>query len=445
MKLNAASELEPVSWPEFSGIHPMVPLDQVEGYQQLFSELEEMLAIVTGYDAVSLQPNSGAQGEFAGLMAIKAWHQKRGEGHRNICLIPISAHGTNPASAHMAGMKVVPVRCDKDGNIDVADLDHKLNLHGSQLAAIMVTYPSTHGVFEESIRSVCEKVHKSGGQVYLDGANLNAQIGLCAPGEMGADVSHLNLHKTFCIPHGGGGPGVGPIAVKKHLQPFLPALPGQDRPEGMPAISGAPWGSAAILPVSWMYLRMMGARELKRASEVAILSANYIAKKLEPHYPVLYKGKCGWVAHECIIDIRPFKATAGIEVVDIAKRLMDYGYHAPTMAFPVAGTLMIEPTESESLSELDRFCSAMISIRKEIQDIEEGKADKENNLLRNAPHTESMACADSWDYPYSRSVAVFPGDWQRDYKFWPHVARIDEAWGDRNFHCSCPPMENYEL
>lgn len=445
MKLNAASELEPVSWAEFSGLHPFVPLDQAQGYLDLFSDLEHMLSVVTGYDGVSLQPNSGAQGEYAGLMAIKAWHESKGEGHRHICLIPTSAHGTNPASANMAGMKVLPVKCDLEGNIDLTDLKAKIAKAGDNLAAIMITYPSTHGVFEEGVREVCDLIHAQGGQVYLDGANLNAQIGLCAPGELGADVSHLNLHKTFCIPHGGGGPGIGPIAVKKHLIPFLPKTPAATHKTSIRQISGAPWGSAGILPIPWMYLKMMGAKALQEASQVAILSANYIATKLEPHYPILYKGKSGRVAHECIIDLRPFKQSAGIEVVDVAKRLMDYGFHAPTMAFPVPGTLMIEPTESEGLAEIDRFCDAMILIREEIRAIETGASDREQNPLKNAPHTQATVCADAWDRPYSRSVAAFPASWTRQSKFWPHVARIDEAWGDRNFFCSCPPMDMSDL
>ncbi|MCB9229796.1 MAG: aminomethyl-transferring glycine dehydrogenase, partial [Deltaproteobacteria bacterium] len=441
MKLNAASELEPVSWPAFSGMHPAVPMEQAQGFLELFRDLERMLALVTGYDAVSLQPNSGAQGEYAGLMVIRAWHEDRGQGQRNICLIPVSAHGTNPASAHMAGMKVVAVRCGEDGSISLADLREKVAQHRDHLAAMMLTWPSTHGVFEEGLREVCQLIHENGGQVYLDGANLNAQIGLCAPGEAGADVSHLNLHKTFCIPHGGGGPGVGPLAVKKHLARFLPATPLSSGPEAVSPVSGAPWGSAGILPVSWMYLKMMGPAALRKASQVAVLSANYIARRLETHYPVLYRGRNGRVAHECIIDLRPFKKSAGIEVVDVARRLMDYGYHAPTMAFPVGGTLMIEPTESESLREIDRFCESMILIRGEIRDIEEGRADRECNLLRKAPHSQALICKDSWDRPYGREAAAFPAPWLRDSKFWPYVARIDEAWGDRNFFCTCPPVE----
>ena len=437
MKLNAASELEPVSWPGFADIHPMAPLEQVRGYLEVFQDLERMLALVTGYEGVSLQPNSGAQGEYAGLMAIRAWHESRGQGQRNICLIPTSAHGTNPASARLAGMKVVAVNCDKGGGICLQDLKEKLTRYRQTLSAIMVTYPSTHGVFEQGIREVCALVHQAGGQVYLDGANLNAQIGLCAPGQFGADVSHLNLHKTFCIPHGGGGPGVGPVAVKRHLVPFLPPTPLDQVGKQVRPVSGAPWGSAGILPVSWMYLKMMGARGLKEASQIAMLTANYIVCRLDGHYPVLYKGVHGRVAHECIIDLRPFRKSAGIEVSDIAKRLMDYGFHAPTMAFPVAGTMMIEPTESESLEEINRFCEALLMIRDEIRAIEEGGAAKDNNLLKNAPHTQAMLCADHWDQPYSREEAAFPVAWLRDNKFWPHSARVDEAWGDRNFCGSC--------
>lgn len=446
MKLNAASELEPISWPEFANIHPFAPHEQWLGYKELCDELAEQLAICTGYDAVSLQPNSGAQGELAGLMTIKAYHESRGEGHRNICLIPVSAHGTNPASAQMCGYNVVSVKCDENGNIDAHDLQEKARTHKDHLAGIMVTYPSTHGVFEENITEVCDLIHQNGGQVYLDGANLNAQVGLCAPGFYGSDVSHLNLHKTFCIPHGGGGPGVGPIGVKSHLAPFLPGHPqfasvGGDK--AIAPVSAAPYGSAGILPISWMYIAMMGAEGLTRATKMAILNANYIAKKLEEHYPVLYKGKNGFVAHECIIDLKGFK-TAGIEVADIAKRLMDYGFHSPTMAFPVRDTLMIEPTESESLAEMDRFCRAMISIREEIAKVEKGTWDKQNNPLKLAPHTASQVTAESWDRGYSRQVAAFPTQETRDRKFWPHVARIDEAFGDRNFICSCPPMEEMD-
>ncbi len=441
MKLNSVSELEPISWPEFNRLHPFVPLDQAAGYQQLFKELEGMLATLTGFSAVSLQPNSGAQGEYAGLMAIRAYHHGRGEAHRKVCLIPVSAHGTNPASAVMAGFRVETVRCDRDGNIDVNALRESLEKFAGELAAIMITYPSTHGVFEESIREVCALVHEYGGQVYLDGANMNAQIGLCRPGDYGADVCHLNLHKTFCIPHGGGGPGIGPIAVQEHLAPYLPGhgfLQAQGVAGGTcKAVAAAPWGSAGILPIPWMYMRMMGAESLRQASQVAILHANYIAHKLAPHYPILYRGKEGMVAHECLIDLRPLKASSGVEVGDIAKRLMDYGFHAPTVSFPVVGTLMIEPTESEGKEEIDRFCTAMIMIREEIKQIEEGTRDRSNNLLKNAPHPVDLVCGDEWSFPYTRQEAAFPGEWQKSNKIWPAVGRIDEAFGDRNFFCSC--------
>ena len=446
MKLNAASELMPISWPEFSSIHPFVPKDQVEGYHELLTELEQMLAEVTGFDAVSLQPNSGAQGEYAGLLVIKAYHHKQGESHRNICLIPKSAHGTNPASAKLAGFKVVAVNCDSKGDVDLSDLELKAEKHKNDLAAIMITYPSTHGVFEESIKNVCQMIHDRGGQVYLDGANLNAQLGLCAPGLYGADVSHINLHKTFAIPHGGGGPGMGPIAVKSHLASFLPSHPlvkvGGN--EGILPVSAAPFGSAGILPISWMYMKMLGPSGLKKSTQVAILNANYIAKKLSHAYAVLFKGSKGLVAHECIIDLRPFKQTAGIEVVDVAKRLMDYGFHSPTMAFPVPGTLMIEPTESESLDEIDRFCDAMLTIRQEIASIENGEFDIKSNPLKNAPHTLEKSIATHWDYPYSREKAIFPVKMSQRNKFWPSVSRIDEAFGDRNLICTCGNIEDYE-
>jgi glycine dehydrogenase len=437
MKLNATSEMVPVSWREFAHVHPFAPADQWRGYRTMIEELEARLAQATGYAAVSLQPNAGSQGEYAGLLAIRAWHASRGEAHRDICLIPSSAHGTNPASAHMAGMEVVVVACDANGNVDLADLERKAGEHAARLAALMVTYPSTHGVFEEGITKACEIVHRHGGQVYVDGANMNAMVGLCAPGEFGGDVSHLNLHKTFCIPHGGGGPGVGPVAVAAHLAPFLPGA-------GVGPVSAAPYGSASILPISWMYIEMMGAEGLTAASEAAILAANYVARRLAPHYPVLYTGPNGLVAHECIVDLRPLKETSGITVDDVAKRLMDYGFHAPTMSFPVPGTLMIEPTESESKAELDRFCEAMIAIRAEIRAVEEGRLDREDNPLKNAPHTAAMVTADAWTHPYSRETAAYPVPSLRDSKYWPPVARVDNVYGDRNLVCTCPPLADYE-
>lgn len=444
MKLNATTEMLPVTWAEFGQIHPFAPLEQTKGYQMLFEQLEYWLAEITGFAGISLQPNAGSQGEYAGLLVIRQYHESRGEHHRNVCLIPTSAHGTNPASAVMAGMKVVPVDCDKDGNIDVADLQAKAEKYQDTLAALMVTYPSTHGVFEEAIREICDVVHTNGGQVYMDGANLNAQVGVCRPAEFGADVCHLNLHKTFCIPHGGGGPGMGPIGVAKHLVPFLPNHPLVEvgGAEGIGPISAAPWGSPSILPISWVYIALMGAEGLTKATQVAILNANYIAKRLEGHYPVLYKGKNGLVAHECIIDLRQFKKTAEIEVDDIAKRLIDYGFHPPTVSWPVAGTIMVEPTESESKAELDRFCDAMIAIREEIRAIEEGKADRVNNVLKNAPHT-ALALIEEWNRPYSRQQAVYPTQWTRENKFWAVVGRIDQAYGDRNLVCTCLPMDAY--
>ncbi len=446
MKLNATAEMFPVTWPEFGKMHPFAPADQVRGYRKMLYELEAMLCEVTGFDAVSLQPNAGSQGEYAGLLVIRKFHEDRGQAHRNVCLIPRSAHGTNPASAAMVGMKVVVVDCDSEGNVDLGDLRAKAKEHAKDLSCLMVTYPSTHGVFEEGIREVCAIIHENGGQVYMDGANMNAQIGLCRPGEFGPDVCHLNLHKTFCIPHGGGGPGMGPIGVKKHLAPFLPShsvvKSGGER--GITAVSAAPWGSPSILPISWMYITMMGGEGLKHATEVAILNANYIAKRLEKHYPVLYKGKQGFVAHECIFDCRQFKDSAGVEVEDIAKRLMDYGFHAPTISFPVPGTVMVEPTESESLAELDRFCEAMIAIREEIAEIESGKADRANNVLKHAPHTAQSVTATEWTRPYSREKAVYPAAWLREHKFWPAVARINNVLGDRNLVCSCAPIEAYE-
>lgn len=435
MKLNATSEMLPITWPQFAALHPFAPKEQAQGYRLLVDDLSQRLCAITGYDAFSLQPNSGAQGEYAGLLTIRAYHASRGDSQRNICLIPASAHGTNPASAHMAGMQVVVVRCDSDGNIDLADLEARAAEHADTLAAAMITYPSTHGVFETTIRKACEIVHKHGGQVYIDGANLNALVGLAAPGDFGADVSHLNLHKTFAIPHGGGGPGVGPIGVKKHLAPFLPG----HRLLGNAArtVSAAPFGSASILPISWMYLAMMGPDGLTAASEAAILAANYIARQLAAHYPVLYTGADGHVAHECILDLRPLKATAGIEAEDVAKRLMDYGFHAPTMSFPVPGTLMVEPTESESKAELDRFIAAMISIREEIRAIENGAMDRHDNPLKNAPHTAAMVCADQWPHPYSRQQAAYPLPSLKADKYWPPAARIDNVHGDRHLICSC--------
>ena len=439
MKLNATSELVPISWNQFSDIHPFAPEKQFEGYKHLFNDLQNWLAELTGFEGVSLQPNAGSQGEFAGLLVIKAWHHARGESHRKVCLIPTSAHGTNPASAVMAGLRVVPIACDDLGNIDIKDLEDKSLKYSDELSSLMVTYPSTHGVFEPEIRKICEIVHQNGGQVYLDGANLNAQVGLCRPGKYGADVCHLNLHKTFCIPHGGGGPGVGPIAVASHLVPFLPGHPlvncGGD--EAIGPVSAAPFGSAGILPISWMYIRMMGSQNLRHASVTALLSANYVAKRLAPYYPVLFKGLNGLVAHECILDLRPIKRSIGIEVDDIAKRLMDYGFHAPTVSWPVNGTLMVEPTESESLAELNRFCHAMISIRSEIEEIESGRSDLQDNPLRLAPHTMSILTSDNWDRSYSRKKAAFPMEGQQTSKFWPAVSRVDNAFGDRNLVCTC--------
>ncbi len=445
MKLNATSEMIPVSWAEFAKIHPFAPQSQTQGYQILFQQLEDWLAEITGFAGISLQPNAGSQGEYAGLLVIRQYHKSRGEAHRNVCLIPTSAHGTNPASAVMCGMKVVAVACDRQGNIDVDDLKAKAKKHSHELAALMVTYPSTHGVFEEAIQEICAVVHAHGGQVYMDGANMNAQVGLCRPGDIGADVCHLNLHKTFCIPHGGGGPGMGPIGVAKHLMPFLPSNPvvtmGGEQSIG--AVSAAPWGSASILVISWMYIAMMGAGGLTDATKVAILNANYIAKCLEAHYPILYQGKNGYVAHECILDLRSLKKSASIEIDDIAKRLMDYGFHAPTVSWPVAGTIMVEPTESESKQELDRFCDAMISIRQEIAEIEAGKADLQDNVLKNAPHTAESLIIGEWNHSYSREQAAYPAPWTREHKFWPAVGRIDAAFGDRNFVCSCLPMDAY--
>ncbi|MBX3102493.1 MAG: aminomethyl-transferring glycine dehydrogenase [Bacteroidetes bacterium] len=445
MKLNATAEMVPVTFPEFGNLHPFVPAGQAAGYHKLFAELERQLCQVTGFAAVSLQPNSGAQGEYAGLMVIRAYHRSKGDAHRNIALIPSSAHGTNPASAVMAGMQVVVTRCDDNGNIDIEDLRNKAFEHRDNLACLMVTYPSTHGVFEEGIREICQIIHDNGGQVYMDGANMNAQVGLTSPANIGADVCHLNLHKTFCIPHGGGGPGMGPIGVAAHLKPFLPGHPlvPTGGSEGMPPVSAAPFGSASILLISYAYCCMMGSEGLKQATQYAILNANYIKARLEPHYDVLYQGTHGRVAHELLLDFRPFKHTADVEVEDVAKRLIDYGYHAPTVSFPVPGTVMIEPTESESKAELDRFCEAMIAIRGEIQQILDGKADKHSNVLKNAPHTVGEATASEWDFPYSREEAVFPLPYTRVSKFWPAVARVNNSHGDRNLVCACPPIEAY--
>jgi glycine cleavage system P protein (glycine dehydrogenase) len=445
MKLNATVEMLPVTWPEFSRLHPFAPAEQCKGYQELFRQLEARLSDITGFSAVSLQPNAGSQGEYAGLMVIKAYHRSQGEFHRDVCLIPVSAHGTNPASAAMVGMTVVSVACDKHGNVDLNDLEAKAAEHRTRLAALMVTYPSTHGVFEADVRRMCQIVHTHGGQVYMDGANMNAQVGLCRPGDIGADVCHLNLHKTFCIPHGGGGPGMGPIAVARHLAPFLPGHPvtGLGGADSIGPVSAAPYGSPSILTISWVYIALMGRDGLTKATQVAILNANYMAKRLEKHYPILYAGAAGFVAHEFILDLRQFKESAGVEAMDVAKRLMDYGFHAPTVSFPVPGTLMIEPTESESKAELDRFCDAMILIRAEIQDIIDGRHPRTNNLLKNAPHTARMVTAAQWDRPYSREQAAYPAPWVRDHKFWPQVGRIDEAYGDRNLVCTCPPMEHY--
>ena len=446
MKLNATTEMIPITWPEFGAIHPFVPMDQAEGYLELIKELEEMLVEITGYDAVSLQPNAGSQGEYAGLLTIKKYHESRGDHQRDICLIPSSAHGTNPASAAMAGMKVVVTNCDSDGNVDIDDLRARAGEYADRLAALMVTYPSTHGVFEAHITEICKVIHDHGGQVYMDGANLNAMVGVAKPGKFGSDVSHLNLHKTFCIPHGGGGPGVGPIGVGAHLAPFLPnhsLVPEAGPDSGVGAVSAAPWGSAGILPISWAYIALMGADGLRKATEAAILSANYIAARLNADFPVLYTGANGMVAHECIIDLRPIKEQTGVTVDDVAKRLIDYGFHAPTMSFPVAGTLMIEPTESESKQELDRFCDAMLAIRAEIAEIESGRISHEASPLANAPHTAEDLVSADWDRAYSRETAVYPVESLRDAKYWPPVGRVDNVYGDRNLACSCPSIESY--
>jgi glycine dehydrogenase len=446
MKLNAATEMEPITWPEFANLHPFSPVNQTQGFQQIFNELAEDLSEITGFDQVSLQPNSGAQGEYSGLMVIRAYHISNNEGHRNICLIPTSAHGTNPASAVMAGMEVVLVKCDELGNIDIEDLREKASNNAENLSALMVTYPSTHGVFEKDIIEITTIIHDFGGQVYMDGANMNAQVGLTSPGLIGADVCHLNLHKTFAIPHGGGGPGMGPIGVAKHLSPFLPSNPiiktGGSR--GIKAINGAPWGSALILIISYGYIKLLGAKGLKKSTEIAILNANYLQSKLKDHYDVLYCGPNGKVAHEMILDCRSFKKDSGVEVEDIAKRLMDYGFHAPTVSFPVAGTLMVEPTESESLKELDRFADAMIGIRNEIREIADESYDKVDNVLKNSPHTAFQALDENWNHKYSRRKAVYPNLNQINNKFWPPVGRVDNAYGDRNLICSCSPLEEYE-
>ncbi|MGI9917639.1 aminomethyl-transferring glycine dehydrogenase [Vibrio owensii] len=444
MKLNAAAEMIPVTWPEFGSIHPFAPAEQAAGYAALAKDLKEKLCEITGYDAFSLQPNSGASGEYAGLIAIQRYHESRGEGHRNVCLIPSSAHGTNPATASMVSMKVVVVKCDEEGNIDVTDLAAKIEKHKDNLSSIMITYPSTHGVYEEQVKEVCEMVHAAGGQVYLDGANMNAQVGLTTPGFIGSDVSHLNLHKTFCIPHGGGGPGMGPIGVKSHLAPFLPGHIENGADGENFAVSAADMGSASILPISWAYIAMMGEAGLTDATKVAILNANYVMEQLRPHYPVLYRGSNGRVAHECIIDIRPLKEETGISEEDIAKRLMDYGFHAPTMSFPVAGTLMVEPTESEDLEELDRFCDAMIAIREEMAKVKNGEWPLDNNPLVNAPHTQVDLAKDEWDRPYSRELGCFPSKATKSWKYWPTVNRVDNVYGDRNLICSCPSIDNYE-
>ena len=448
MKLNATTEMAPITWPGFASLHPFVPRDQAKGYSRLFGELEQWLCAITGFDAVSLQPNAGSQGEFAGLLVIRRYHKSRGEGHRNVCLIPSSAHGTNPASAVMAGMQVVVVACDSDGNIDVTDLEQKAAAHSERLASLMITYPSTHGVFEEEVVNICEIVHAHGGQVYMDGANLNAMVGLCRPAEIGADVSHMNLHKTFCIPHGGGGPGMGPIGVRAHLAAFLPDHPlvstVNERAQGLDTIgpvSAAPWGSASILPISWAYIAMMGSQGLLRATQVAILSANYVAGRLSPHYPVVYTGKNGRVAHECIIDLRAIKESCGVSVDDVAKRLVDFGIHAPTMSWPVHDTMMVEPTESESKEELDRFCDAMIAIRREIDDVDSGRISLEASPLRNAPHTHHLLLQE-WHQAYGRQQAFFPEGMQQD-KYWPPVGRVDNVYGDKNLVCACPPLEDY--
>jgi glycine dehydrogenase len=449
MKLNATTEMVGITWPEFGGLHPFAPQDQTKGYKKIFDDLTAWLADITGLPGVSLQPNSGAQGEYAGLMVIRAFHASKGNTDRKICLIPESAHGTNPASAIMCGMKVVIVKCDSDGNIDVNDLKAKTKHHEKDLAALMITYPSTHGVFENSVQEICNIIHESGGQVYMDGANLNAMVGISRAADIGVDVCHINLHKTFAIPHGGGGPGMGPICTAPHLTPFLPSHPvinnnNHDTDQAISAVSAAPWGSAGVLPISWSYMAMLGSAGMKTSTAMAILNANYMAKLLEEHYPVLYKGENGMNAHEFIIDLRPIRKESGITDEDVAKRLMDYGFHAPTMSWPVPGTLMIEPTESESKAELDRFCTAMIAIKDEITAVTTGAADSDNNVLKNAPHIARNIAADTWDHPYSRIAAVYPAEWLKDFKYWPPVGRIDNASGDRNLVCTCPDIKDYE-
>ena len=444
MKLNATAEMIPVSWPEFANIHPFAPNDQVSGYIEMIEEVESMLCVVTGYDAVSLQPNAGSQGEYAGLLAIRSYHASRGESHRNVCLIPSSAHGTNPASAQMCGMRVVVTACDDMGNVDLEELRLKADLHSDNLAAIMITYPSTHGVFEDGVIEVCKIVHQHGGQVYIDGANLNAMVGVCKPGEFGGDVSHLNLHKTFCIPHGGGGPGIGPVAVRQHLAPYLPGNKSLAKKPVINTVSSAPWGSASILPITWMYMKMMGYKGLRHATEIAILNANYIADRLKDAYEILYTGKNDRVAHECIIDLRAIKDSVGVTVDDVAKRLIDYGFHAPTMSFPVPGTLMIEPTESESKKEIDRFCDAMLAIRKEIDSIQKGVYPIDDNPLCHAPHTAEILITDNWNRSYKKETAAYPVATLKNSKYWPPVGRIDNVHGDKNLICSCLPVSEYE-
>ncbi|KAI0563915.1 glycine dehydrogenase (decarboxylating) [Gracilaria domingensis] len=452
MKLNSTAEMIPVTWPELASPHPFAPPEQMQGYYEMFEDLQKDLADITGFHSVCLQPNSGAQGEYTGLLAIKKYHESRGDFQRNVCIIPLSAHGTNPASAAMLGMKIVTIGCDENGNVDVEELRAKAEKHKDNLSALMITYPSTHGVFEDSIKEVCQIIHGNGGQVYMDGANMNAQVGLCSPGEIGADVCHLNLHKTFCIPHGGGGPGMGPIGVAKQLAPFLPdhpviSPPNPDKADSKGIVTGcvsaAPFGSSAILPISYMYIKMMGAQGLREATEGAILNANYMASRLDGAYDILYRGTQGRVAHEFILDLRPFKASCGITETDVAKRLQDYGFHAPTMSWPVAGTLMVEPTESESKAELDRFCDALIMIREEIRAVEEGRMDKEDNPLKHAPHTAAVVSSEEWDRRYPRALGAFPADWVQDTKFWPSVSRVDDVYGDRNLVCTCPPITEY--
>jgi glycine dehydrogenase len=444
MKLNATSEMIPITWPEFANMHPFAPADQQQGYAELDQQLRDWLCQATGYAGISLQPNAGSQGEYAGMLVIKAFHDAQGQGHRNICLIPASAHGTNPASAQMAGMTVVVTGCDAQGNVDMVDMAKKCEQHSAKLAAVMITYPSTHGVFEANVKELCALVHRHGGRVYVDGANMNALVGTAAPGEFGGDVSHLNLHKTFCIPHGGGGPGVGPVCVVADLVPYLPGhVAGGIAVNGVGAISAAPLGNAAVLPISWMYCRMMGPEGLKQATEISILSANYISARLKDHFPTLYASEAGYVAHECILDLRPLKDTSGVTAEDVAKRLMDYGFHAPTLSFPVAGTLMVEPTESEDLKEIDRFINAMISIRKEIAQIESGAWPQDNNPLKHAPHTAASVLAVEWNRPYSREVAAFPVAALKTSKYWPTTGRVDNVYGDRNLMCNCVPVSDY--